>query len=93
MGRDRPQPEPVLPSWTEGAPQPDPGETFEEYCRRFGIGEGEIDRLLEGLDERTAVVANVRLASYLTRHLPDQWQEAMRRNELKRIKRTKGGTR
>ncbi len=69
------------------------GETFEEYCRRFGIGEGEIGRLLEGLNEQTAVLANVRLASYLIRHLPEQWQEAMRRNELKRIKRTKGGTR
>ncbi len=86
MGSERPQPSPVLPSWAKGAPQPDPGETFEEYCRRFGIGEGEIDRLLEGLDERTAVLANMRLASYLIRHLPEAWQKAMSRNERKRAR-------
>ncbi len=41
---------------------------------------------MEGLNEQTAVLANVRLASYLIRHLPEAWQKAMSRNESKRAR-------
>ncbi len=74
----RPQPPPERPKWAgDFLPHVTLGESFERYCRRIGISELGIDGLLEGLTERTAEIANVRLCSYLIVTCPVAWTAAV----------------
>lgn len=57
-------PKPRLPQWAiwAGCPLPKQGETFRQYVTTLGL---DPEELLEGLEPRTAVNANLRLASAL----------------------------
>lgn len=62
------------PQWAidAGLPGPKRAEDFESYVARLGLDAGE---LLEELTERSAPVANVRLATSLANHLPDSYSQ------------------
>jgi hypothetical protein len=70
-------PIPTPPSWAvaAGLPAPTRGETFRDYVTRLGLSPSE---LLEGLTTRTAVVANIRLASKVADTMPEAWQKHLR---------------
>lgn len=55
---------PKLPAWAvwAGFPEPGPDEGFCVYVERLGL---DPEPLLEGLNERTYILANIRLASAL----------------------------
>lgn len=57
---------PAPPPWAlnEGLPEPREGETFLPYIRRLGL---DPEPLLEGLNARTIVLANSRMATTLQR--------------------------
>ena len=65
-------PSPRPPPWAlaAGLPSPNPGETFCQYVERLGLDCAE---LLEGLNERTAVLANPRLASRIAHDMPEAY--------------------
>lgn len=63
---------PNPPRWAlaAGLPRPRKYESFRHYVGRLGL---DADLLLEGLDDRTAVLANIRLASRLQIELPHEF--------------------
>ena len=68
---------PRVPAWAlaTGCPAPYEGETFSEYVGRLGL---DPEELLLGLNERTYVLANQRLASALIRRSPDSFAAYVR---------------
>lgn len=60
---------PTPPEWAlaAGLPSPEDGEGFIEYVTRLGLG---AEVLTHDLDERTAELANIRLASLLQKEMP-----------------------
>lgn len=66
------RPEP--PEWalTAGLPGPLQGEGFSDYSKRIGI---DPEPLLEGLNEVTLCLANLRLATALQREMPSYFNE------------------
>ena len=86
------------PAWAlaAGLPEPFTEETFEEYVTRLGL---DCAYFFEDLTERTAELANLRLASYLIDACPGPFRahvralklahlDANRRKELEWIKPT-----
>ena len=63
---------PEPPQWAldAGLPAPQEGEGFSQYVTRLGF---DADDLLDELTERTAPLANGRLASALRKAMPDVW--------------------
>jgi len=76
LGYDFPQPE--APSWAieAGIPLPGEREGFRDYVLRLGI---DPTPMLDGLTERTAVLANIRLSSRLADEMPDVWNAHLRK--------------
>jgi len=78
---------PSPPQWAldAGLPAPKARESFEKYCLRLGFSQDDIDELLTGLNDRTYVLANSRLAAYLVRRLPEHWEAYKKRRRLSAI--------
>lgn len=68
---------PDPPAWalSAGLPAPRGGENFVVYVERLGL---EPDDLLDGLDDRTAPLANIRLASRLLEAMPGAFNRYFR---------------
>jgi len=67
-----------IPRWaleTLSAPAPGPSETFTAYCDRIGA---PTDELLGDLNEQTADLANVRLATWIQRQHPEKFRRYTR---------------
>lgn len=67
---------PQPPQWAldAGAAEPLDGETFSAYCERIMVPPEVAAGFFDGLTERTAPLANARLAAYLM----EMWPEAFR---------------
>lgn len=65
-------PPPEIPGWAaaDGCPQPKAGESFRSYVKRLGL---DFDDLTIDLDEHTASLANLRLASELRKRNPQSF--------------------
>jgi hypothetical protein len=70
---------PHAPKWAvaRGLPAPEEGEGFFQYCERIGIEEAEVFSFVEGLDERTAEIANARLGTHIVRTMPGMFRHAI----------------
>lgn len=66
------QPEPHPPWWAviDGMPEPRPGEPFVAYWTRIGFDQAEVRASLDGLTDRTADVANLRMARLVGERVP-----------------------
>lgn len=66
-------PPPEIPEWASatGCPLPKRGESFRTYVERLGL---DFDDLTIELCERTADLANLRLASELRKRNPESFQ-------------------
>jgi hypothetical protein len=68
---------PAPPAWAlaAGLPEPEDGEGFDRYVTRLGL---DCAYFFEDLTERTAELANLRLASYLIDVMPGSFRAHVR---------------
>lgn len=84
---DRSLPPPHAPKWAleAGLPEPDPGQSFNSYCRDLGIPAAKIREFREGLKSPLALdLVNARFGSYLVEVAPRTFAAAVERWSKKR---------